>query len=105
MTYYKLSMLSTTMYYMRTTATNKQTEEDEEITMKCTVDESNSYNSNAIIQGENGNDFQYEMEEKAEEIEKKDVPDEVLEKFEDRIDKFENVYITVRISRDTSEET
>lgn len=97
-------MASTTMYYMVTTATNKKTEQEEEISLKATVDESNDYISNAITQGEDGNDFQYELEEKSTEISEEEVPDEVIEKFEDRIDLFENEYVTIKISVSNDEE-
>lgn len=102
-TYYKLKLASTMLYYMKTTATNKNTEQEEQISLKSTLDESNEYVSNAITQGEDGNDFQYELEN-ATEIPKSEVPEEVIENFEERIKKFENQYISISISTDSPDD-
>jgi len=100
--FYKLKMASTAMYYMKTTAKNKKTEQEEEISLKSTVDESHGYVSNAITNGEDGNEFKSEIKN-ASEIEEDNVPEEVLGKFEERIKKFENHYMSITIRPESEE--
>lgn len=99
----KLSIAATTMYYLETEAENPD-EEIEQIELKVTVDESNDHLSNAITNNEDGNDFSGELE-LADPIEKENVPESVLEKFEDRIEEFGKEYIRIMISQDTSEDS